>query len=105
MNRITLFSLLLIFLARFSVAATPDKPNVVLIFADDIGYEGLGAYGGLDFKTPHLDQMAKEGLRFQSMYTSSICTPSRVSLHTGTYTFRHKHTDILPVHQGNKAEG
>jgi arylsulfatase A len=84
------------------MAATPDKPNVVLIFADDIGYEGLGAYGGLDFKTPHLDQMAKEGLRFQSMYTSSICTPSRVSLHTGTYTFRHKHTDILPVHKGTK---
>ena len=77
------------------MVATPDKPNVVLIFADDIGYEGLGAYGGLDFKTPHLDQMAMEGLRFQSMYTSSICTPSRVSLHTGTYTFRHKHTDIL----------
>ena len=58
-NRITIFSWLLIFLARFSVAATPVKPNVVLIFADDIGYEGLGAYGGLDFKTPHLDQMAK----------------------------------------------
>jgi len=102
MNRITIFYLLLIFLARFSMAATPDKPNIVLIFADDIGYEGLGAYGGLDFKTPHLDQMAKEGLRFQSMYTSSICTPSRVSLHTGTYNFRHKHTDILPVHKGTK---
>ena len=102
MNRITIFSLSLILLARFSVAATTDKPNVVLIFADDIGYEGLGAYGGLDFKTPHLNQMAKEGLRFQSMYTSSICTPSRVSLHTGTYTFRHKHTDILPVHRGTK---
>ena len=102
MSQITLFSLLLIFLIRFSMVATPEKPNIVLIFADDIGYEGLGAYGGLDFKTPHLDQMAKDGLRFQSMYTSSICTPSRVSLHTGTYTFRHKHTDILPVHKGTK---
>jgi len=76
------------------------KPNIVFIFADDIGYEALNCYGGLDFKTPYLDQMAKEGMRFQSMYTSPVCTPSRVSMHTGLYTLRHKHTVVLPVHMG-----
>ena len=84
------------------MAADMEKtPNIIFIFADDIGYEALNCYGGLDFKTPHLDKMAAEGLRFQKMYTSPVCTPSRVSMHTGLYTFRHKHTTVLPVHLGS----
>ncbi|WP_235951837.1 sulfatase-like hydrolase/transferase [Crateriforma spongiae] len=77
-----------------------SRPNIVLIFADDLGYETLGCYGGLDFQTPRLDRMAMEGLRFSRAYTSPVCTPSRVSLHTGLYVMRHRQTDVLPVHLG-----
>jgi len=94
------FFLLLFF--NYFVLAQDKKPNIIFIFADDIGYEAVNCYGGLDFKTPQLDRMAKDGLRFQSMYTSPVCTPSRVSMHTGLYTFRHKHTGVLPVHVGTK---
>ena len=96
----------LIALFAFAVLCTApaaDKhPNILLIFADDIGYEALGCYGGLDFDTPRLDAMAKDGLRFSRAYTSPVCTPSRVSLHTGLYVTRHGHTGVLPVHLGTK---
>jgi arylsulfatase A len=92
------FCIFLIFC--FSLSAQTDKPNIIFIFADDIGYEDLNCYGGLDFKTPNLDKMAQQGLRFSRMYTNPICTPSRVSMHTGTHAFRHKHFAILPVHKG-----
>lgn len=81
---------------------TPARPNILLIFADDIGYEALGCYGGLDFDTPRLDAMAADGVRFSRAYTSPVCTPSRVSLHTGLYVTRHGHTGVLPVHLGTK---
>lgn len=80
--------------------AGPPRPNILLIFADDIGYEALKSYGGLDFETPNLDRMAEQGLRFSRAYTSPVCTPSRVSLHTGLYANRHGHVDVLPVHRG-----
>jgi arylsulfatase A-like enzyme len=84
-------------------AETPlEKPNILLIFADDIGYEALNCYGGLDFKTPHLDAMASEGLRFSRAYTSPLCTPSRVSMHTSLYTPRHGHWRVLEVHLGTR---
>ena len=94
------FSAFIIF--SMTLFAETKKPNIIFIFADDIGYEALNCYGGLDFKTPCLDKMAKGGIRFQSMYTSPVCTPSRVSMHTGLYTFRHKHFGVLPVHAGTK---
>jgi len=93
-----LLSLCLLGFTQLSEAA--EKPNILLIFADDIGYEALNCYGGLDFETPHLDRMASEGARFSRAYTSPVCTPSRVSLHTGLYVPRHGHTGVLPVHQG-----
>lgn len=74
--------------------------NILYIFADDIGYEALNCFGGLDFKTPHLDKMASEGIRFTRVHTSPVCTPSRVSMHTGKYVPRHGHTGVLPVHTG-----
>lgn len=84
-----------------NVSAFADKrPNILLIFADDIGYEALNSYGGLDFKTPSLNKMAEQGLRFSRAYTSPVCTPSRVSLHTGLYVTRHGHSEVLPVHKG-----
>jgi arylsulfatase A-like enzyme len=79
-----------------------ERPNILLIFADDIGYEALNCYGGLDFKTPHLNRMAEQGLRFSRAYTNPVCTPSRVSLHTGLHANRHRHVSVLPVHNGTR---
>ncbi len=77
------------------------RPNIVLIYADDIGYGDLGCYGATEVKTPNADRLAKEGLRFSSGYaTSSTCTPSRFSVMTGEYAFRKKGTGVLP---GNAA--
>lgn len=77
-----------------------DRPNILFIYADDIGYEALNSYGGLDFKTPHLNRMARDGLQFDRAYASPVCTPSRVSMHTSLYVTRHGHLGVLPVHRG-----
>ena len=77
------------------------RPNILYIFADDIGYECLNCYGGLDFETPNLNRMASEGIRFSQAHTTPVCTPSRVSMHTGLYVPRHGHTSVLPVHRGS----
>lgn len=63
-------------------------PNVVLIMADDMGFECVTANGGESYKTPHLDQLAKGGLRFEHCYSQPICTPSRVQIMTGIYNSR-----------------
>ncbi|MCA9057748.1 MAG: sulfatase-like hydrolase/transferase [Planctomycetaceae bacterium] len=78
------------------------RPNILLLLADDLGYETLGCFGGLDFQTPHLDHFATQGMRFTRAYTSPVCTPSRMSLYTGTYVSRHGFYDVLPVHQGTR---
>ena len=65
-------------------AASSDKPNFIIIFADDLGYGDLGAYGHPTIKTPHLDQMAEEGQKWTNFYAAaSVCTPSRAGLLTG----------------------
>jgi arylsulfatase A-like enzyme len=70
-------------------ATAADKPNVVIIFADDLGYGDLGCYGHPSIRTPHLDRMASEGLRFTDFYsTAEVCTPSRAALLTGRYPIR-----------------
>jgi arylsulfatase A-like enzyme len=72
-------------------------PNIVLIYADDLGWGDLGCYGATAVKTPHCDRLASEGLRLTSGYcTSATCTPSRYSLLTGEYAWRRKGTGILP---------
>ncbi|MCA9267407.1 MAG: sulfatase-like hydrolase/transferase, partial [Planctomycetales bacterium] len=82
--------------------AGPSRPNILLIYIDDLGYEGLNCFGGLDFSTPNLDRMAAQGVRFSRAYASGVCTPSRVSMHTGLYASRHRQVSVLPVHQGTK---
>jgi arylsulfatase A len=69
-------------------ARAADRPNVVLILADDVGCEVLGAYGGTSYKTPHLDALARSGMRFRHAYSMPVCHPTRVTLLTGRYPFR-----------------
>ena len=81
----------------FSAALSPaeEKPNFVIIFADDQGYGDLGCFGSTTIKTPNIDRMAKEGRRFTNfMVASPVCTPSRAALLTGCYPKRvgmHQH--------------
>lgn len=65
-----------------------QKPNIILIMADDLGFETLGVYGGSSYKTPNLDQLANDGMRFDHCYSTPLCTPSRVQIMTGKYNFR-----------------
>ncbi len=65
-----------------------ERPNVILIMVDDLGYEGIGAYGGTSYKTPNIDKLATTGMRFDQAYAQPLCTPSRVKLMTGKYNFR-----------------
>ena len=71
-------------------------PNIVLIYADDLGYGDVGAYGATQIKTPNMDRLASEGLRFTHGYASSAtCSPSRYALLTGMYPWRNKNAKIL----------
>lgn len=73
------------------------KPNVVLIFADDMGYGDLSCYGHPVIQTPNIDKMAIEGVRFTSFYAAaSVCTPSRAALLTGRYPIRNIPTNCGP---------
>ena len=64
-----------------------NKPNFILIFTDDMGFADLGCYGAKGYQTPHLDQMAAEGIKFTDFYVaSSVCSPSRAALMTGCYS-------------------
>ncbi len=93
MTRLTLLILLLVFILELGIQCTPafcqSKPNVILISMDDMGYGDLGCYGAKKQKTPTLDRLAKDGIRFTDFYsTSGVCTPSRASLMTGCYPRR-----------------
>ena len=79
-----------------TIAAEP-LPNIVLIYADDLGYGDLSCYGATAFATPNVDRLAKEGLRFTDAHApSATCTPSRYAMLTGEYAWRKKGTHILP---------
>lgn len=76
--------------------ATASNPNVIIIYADDLGFGDLGCYGATNLPTPHLDRLAKEGLKFHQGYASaSTCTPSRYSLMVGSYPWRNPRASIL----------
>jgi len=84
-----IFVLIVICLPAASRAAANTKPNILFILADDVGQECLQCYGGESYRTPHLDQLADTGLRFQHCYSMPTCHPSRLTLFTGRYPFRH----------------
>jgi arylsulfatase A-like enzyme len=90
---------LLVALFVASTAAVPaaELPNVVLIYADDLGYGDLSAYGATRFRTPHIDSLAAQGLRHTNAHAAAAtCTPSRYALMTGEYAWRRKGTGVLP---------
>ncbi|MGJ8673446.1 sulfatase family protein [Rubritalea sp.] len=88
MNNLTR-SITLTFLAAASLCAAEQKPNVVLIFADDLGYGDVSCYGATKVQTPNIDKLAVEGRKFTDAHSaSSVCTPSRYGILTGEYPFR-----------------
>ncbi len=82
---------------RAFAASAPRKPNIIVIYADDLGVGDLGCYGAATIRTPNLDALAARGTRFDNGYaTSATCTPSRYALLTGDYPWRASGTQILP---------
>ncbi len=99
-------SILSFFLISFSLIAK-DKPNVIIFFTDDQGYADVGCYGAEGFETPHLDQLASEGIRFTDFYVpATVCTPSRAGLLTGRYPKRaNLHEAVLfPFSEGGLSQ-
>lgn len=87
MNRLALTAYLALGLVPMSATSggeTPARPNIILIMADDLGWSDIGCYGG-EIGTPHIDALARDGLRFTQFYNNAICGPTRASLLTGLY--------------------
>jgi len=103
---LSIISILLITLSSCKEKVNPEtvitesqykNPNIVIIYADDLGYGEMGVYGATELETPNLDKLANGGLRFTNGYASSAtCTPSRYALLTGIYPWRNKNAKILP---------
>lgn len=102
MKKIVHHSLLVTFFVAvcvtgFGQAAQNKKPNIVLIYTDDLGYGDLSCYGTSAIATPNIDRLARNGVRFTNAHaTSATCTPSRFSLLTGKYAWRKEGTGIAP---------
>src|SRR5688572_21533483 len=103
-----LFSLFLVIMFGTGLVAaqTGDKanrqlPNIIVIYADDLGYGDASCYGATKVRTPNIDRLAQQGLRFTSAYaTSATCTPSRFSMLTGKYAWRQAGTGIARGNAG-----
>jgi arylsulfatase A-like enzyme len=104
MTRFTITaSAFLLFLAGPLLAADPLRPNIVIVLADDFGWGDLSCYGG-PVQTPHLDRMARDGVRFTQFYVASpICSPSRCGIITGQFPARWRITSYLQTRAGNRA--
>ena len=106
MNKIKLFThiaILTLFCVTCNSEPEPLKPNIILVFADDLGYGDLGSYGQKLIQTPNLDKMAEEGIRFTDFYSAfPVCAPSRCALMTGKHAgnswIRHN-MNVLPMGQ------
>ena len=104
MSRVQRFSLVVGWVSLIPAMAWgkgAEKPNILLILADDLGWHQVGCYGSEYYETPYLDRLAQQGLRFTSAYCAApVCSPTRASLMTGKYPARLHLTDFL----GGKAE-
>ncbi|HIN53934.1 MAG TPA: hypothetical protein EYM79_06445, partial [Planctomycetes bacterium] len=91
-RRLLVFCLLCLLFSPNLIQAA-DKPNIIYIMVDDMGYGDLGCYGQKVIKTPHIDQLAKEGMKFTDHYSGhTVCRPSRLVLLTG------RHSGNTPIH-------
>lgn len=92
-----------------SAQASPGSrahPNIILVLVDDMGYGDLSTYGNTRVRTPNIDRLAREGIRFTQYYANSpICSPSRVAITTGTYPSRWRIHSFLEARQHNAARG
>ena len=79
---------LALLIANTALMAQTKKPNIIYILADDLGIDGLSCYGADLYKTPVIDKLAKEGIRYTNAYTAPLCGPSRALILTGRYAFR-----------------
>lgn len=86
--RSCLLPLLFVAVAGTSAFAESKRPNIILIMADDMGFECVEANGGETFRTPHLNRLAQSGIRFENCFSQPLCTPSRVQIMTGIYNSR-----------------
>jgi len=107
--RIVLFSAGMAFLSAASLhvqgqAGNPQRPNVVLIITDDVGYGDFGAYGAPDIKTPNIDRLARDGVKLTDFYAAPVCTPTRASLISGRYQQRVGLEDAL-TSEGPRDQG
>ena len=101
----------IIFISLFAIANgfASERPNVLLVMADDMGYSDIGCFGG-EIRTPHLDSLANEGIRFTNFYSENMCWVSRASMMTGVY---HRtsirdgalHPSCLTLAEALKSEG
>lgn len=96
---LTLICLSVLFLALSCKSETEvdDRPNIIFIMADDLGKEWISGYGATDIKTPHIDQLINEGIKFTNAYSMPQCTPTRLTFLTGQYPYEHgwvNHWDV-----------
>ena len=93
-------------LSAWNASAGETKPNVILLFIDDMGWADFSCFGNTNAATPNVDRMAAEGIAFESFYVNSpICSPSRVAISTGTYPQRWKISSYLADRASNKSRG
>ena len=102
----SLLPILSILVAFTLSSAAADKPNIILVFIDDMGWEDFSCFGNKDIKTENIDRLAAEGLRFESFYVNSpICSPSRVAISTGQFPARWGITSYLAHREMNNDRG
>ncbi len=90
----------------FALTSMGAKPNVILVFIDDMGWGDFSCFGNEAAQTPNVDRLAKEGIRFEQFYVNSpICSPSRTAISTGQYPQRWKITSYLSNRDHNKQRG
>ena len=94
---IAAMALLIVFPGRATIAA--DKPNFVIVYCDDLGYRDVGCFGSPNIKTPNIDRLATEGIRFTDFYSAyCVCSASRAALLTGCYQPRINMRGVLGPH-------
>ena len=93
------FTVLLLWTASLSAAESINKPNIIFILVDDLGWTDLGCFGSHYYETPNIDRLAAQGMRFTNGYAAcTVCSPSRASFLTGQYPARLHVTDWIAGH-------